>query len=186
MADIGSLALVLAAEFPPWLTPELQVLFWSLAVFFTLLALLWKFAWGPMMEALEGRERRIQKTIDDADATMKAAEAKVAEYERKINAAKDDAAEIIAEGKRDVEKLREEVIAEANREATRIIERAKREVQLAKQAAVEEIREQAVALTAEMAVKVLGREINMDDHRRFVREAIDEVNRSHEPTARSN
>ena len=170
--------LVVAEGFPPWLTPELQVLIWSLAVFFTLLALLWKFAWGPIMQALEEREKRIQKTIDDAAAKMQAAEAKVAEYEKKISLAKDDAAEIIAEGKRDVEKLREEVVAEANKEATRIIERARREIELAKQAAVEDIREEAVNLTAEMSVKVLGREINMDDHRRFVREAIGEVSKS--------
>ena len=178
MVNMVGATLVVAEGFPPWLTPELQVLIWSLAVFFTLLALLWKFAWGPIMQALEEREKRIQKTIDDAAAKMQAAEAKVAEYEKKISLAKDDAAEIIAEGKRDVEKLREEVVAEANKEATRIIERARREIELAKQAAVEDIREEAVNLTAEMSVKVLGREINMDDHRRFVREAIGEVSKS--------
>jgi len=163
---------------PPFLTPELQVLLWSLFVFFTLLALLWKFAWGPIMHALEEREHKIQKTIDDANAQFKAAQDKMAEYQRKIEQAKDDAAAIIAEGKRGVEKLSAENIAEANKESSRLIERARREIELAKQAAVEQLRQGVVSLTAEVTAKVLQREINADDHRRFVQEAIEQIGKS--------
>lgn len=178
MAGMAGSVLILAEGFPPWLTPELQVLLWSLAVFFTLLALLWKFAWGPIMQALEERERRIQKTIDDANAQLKAAQDKIAEYQQKMVKAKDDAAEIIAEGKLDVEKLSAERLAEANKESARVLERAKREIQLAKQAAVEELREQVVALTADLTAQVLQREVNAEDHRRFVQDAIEQIKRS--------
>ena len=178
MAGITGAALVLAEGFPSWLTPQLQVLIWSLAVFFTLLALLWKFAWGPIMRALEEREHRIQKTIDDANAQFKAAQDRVAEYQRKIDQAKDAAAEIIAEGKRDVVKLSADTIAETNKESARLIERAKREIELAKQAAVEELRQEVVSLTAEVTAKVLQREINAEDHRRFVQEAIQQIGKS--------
>jgi F-type H+-transporting ATPase subunit b len=160
------------------MTLELQVLMWAVVIFVALLGLLWKFAWGPIMHALEERERRIQKTIDDAQAKFKEAEAKAAEHQRHIDKAKDEAAEIIAEGKRDVEKVRAEITAEANREAAKAIERAKREIELAKQAAVEEIREQVVTLTSEVTSKVLAREINADDHRRFVQQAMSEISKS--------
>ncbi len=72
---------VLAAgggDLPPFMTPHLQVLLWSIFVFFTLLGLLWKFAWGPIMHALEEREHNIQKTIDDAEKKNAEAIAKVA------------------------------------------------------------------------------------------------------------
>jgi len=157
---------------------EAQVLVWALIVFGALLGLLWKYAWGPIMHALEEREKRIQKTIDDAKAQFQAAEAKAAEYERRLHQARDDAAEIIAEGKRDVEKVHAEITAEANKEAARVLERAKREILLAKQAAVEEIRQEAVTLTADIAVRVLQREINAEDHNRFVREAVEQITRS--------
>ena len=163
---------------PPFLTPELQVLIWSVVLFLVLMGLLWKFAWGPIMLALEQRESRIQKTIDDANAQLKAAQDRIAEYQRKMDQAKDDAAEIIAEGKRGVEKLSAETIAEANKEAARMIERAKREIQLARQAAVEELRGQVVALTASLTAQVLQREINADDHRRFVQEAMEQIGKS--------
>lgn len=166
---------VLAAGLPP---PEMQVFFWSLFVFFTLLALLWKFAWGPLMHALEQREHNIQKTIDDADARFKQADAKAAEYEKRINAAKDEAIQIVADGKRDVEKVKEEIIAEANKEATRTLERAKHEITLAKDAAVAELQSRMVDLSSQMAARVIEREVKPDDHRRFISEALQKIEAS--------
>lgn len=168
--------LVMAAGDP--MQPEAQVLLYTVIVFLILLGLLWKFAWGPLMQALQEREDRINKRISDADSKLKEAEAKVAEYERKISHAKEEAAEIIAEGKRDVEKVREEIQAAANTEAQRTLERAKREIELAKDAAVQELRDRLVDLTAEMAARVIEREVKPEDHRRFVEEAIGQVDKA--------
>lgn len=170
--------LIAADSFPTWLTPQAQVLIWSWVIFFVLLGLLWKFAWGPIMRALEQRERNIQKTIDDAADKFKEAEAKAAEYEKHIHKAKDEAAEIIAEGKRDVEKLRAEILAETSAESAKTLDRAKREIQLAKQAAVQEIRDRVADLASEMASRVIAREVNAGDHRRFVEQAITEIEAS--------
>ncbi len=160
------------------LSVEYQVLAWAVFLFFALLAILWKFAWGPIMHALEQREHNIQKRIDDAEKRFKDAEGKVAEYQKKIDAAKDEAAEIIAEGKRDVEKLKAEIIATANSEAAQLIERAKREITLAEHAAIEQMRDKVVELTADMSRAVLEREVNANDHRRFIENAIKEVEKN--------
>ncbi|HEY3324735.1 MAG TPA: F0F1 ATP synthase subunit B [Planctomycetota bacterium] len=160
---------------PDLSNPQWQVLIWSIVVFFGLLGVLWKFAWGPLMHALEAREKGIQNRIDEAEKKHQEALARMAEYERKINAAKDDAAEIIAEGKRDVEKLKAEILAEANKESEKTLERAKHEITLAKQTAVQEIRDKVVELAAEMAEKVVAREVKPDDHRRFIQESIDQI-----------
>ena len=181
----GSMAasgLVLAADagggLPPFLKPELQVLIWSVVVFFVLLALLWKTAWGPIMHALEEREHNIQHKIDEAEKKHNEALARVAEYEKKLNTAKDEAAAIIAEGKRDVEKLREEITSQAKADAAKELERAKREISLAKDAAVAELRDKIVDITGLIASKVVEREIKADDHRRFIGEALKEIDSS--------
>ena len=163
---------------PEFLTPEGQVLLWSFVVFFGLLAILWKFAWGPIMHALEEREHNIQKKIDDADAKNREALAKMAEYEKRINAAKDEAAKIVAEGKRDVELVKADILKEANAEAAKSLERAKREIQLAEQAAVEEIRNKVIDLTADISQRVIEREIKVDDHKRFIEEAIQRIEKN--------
>ncbi len=161
-----------------FLVPEAQVLLYTVIVFMALLGMLWKFAWGPLMKALQDREDRIAKRISDADTKLTEAEERVAEYDRKIAKAKEEAAEIIAEGKRDVEKVRDEIQAAANAEAQRTLERAKREINLAKDAAVAEIRDRMVDLTAELAAQVIGREVKPDDHRRFVETAIGQIQES--------
>ena len=166
------------AEIPSFLTPEAQVMLWSFVVFFGLLAVLWKFAWGPIMHALEEREHRIQKTIDDAEAKNREALAKMAEYEKRINAAKDEAAKIVAEGKKDVELVKADILKEANAEAARSLERAKREIQLAEQAAIEEIRNKVIDLTTEVSKLVIEREIKSDDHTRFVQDAIARIEKN--------
>jgi F-type H+-transporting ATPase subunit b len=169
---------VLAADF---LVPQVQVLIYTVFVFLVLLGLLWKYAWGPMMKALEEREQRIAKRISDAEAAHQQALAKLADYEKKIATAKEEAAEIIAEGKRDVVKVKDEILAEAQAESARTLERAKREIGLAKEAAVQELREKMVELTADLARRVIQREVKAEDHRRFIQDAIAQVEQSAKP-----
>jgi F-type H+-transporting ATPase subunit b len=156
--------------------PITQVMLYTILIFVVLVVLLRKFAWSPLTRALEEREQRIAKRIGDAEAALKAAEAQLAEYERKLAHAQEETAEIIAEGKRDVEKLREETLAAAQAEAARTLERARREVVLYKEAAVQELREQMVKLAAEAAREVVRREVNEEDHRRFVQNATAKLN----------
>ena len=160
------------------LSPSAQVLLYTVIVFLLLLAILWKFAWGPLLKALQEREDKIAKRISDAEERFKQSEERAAEYQRKIEAAKNEAAEIIAEGKRDAEKVREETIAAGNEEATRIIERAKREIGLAKDQAVQELRDQMVAVTANLATRVIEREVKGEDHARFIETVLTQVESS--------
>ena len=161
-----------------FLIPENQVFLWTLVVFVALVGVLWKFAWGPLLSALKEREDRIAKTISDAEASNKAALAKMADYEKRIAAEKDQAAAIIAEAKKDAEKVKEEIQAAAKAEAERTIERAKREIELAQQAAVAEIRDRMVDLAAELASNVVQREIKPDDHRRYIQDAIGKIEKN--------
>jgi len=173
--ELAGAGMLVAELLPDFLTPQLQVLVWSVVVFFTLLALLWKFAWGPIMHALEEREHRIQHSIDDAAKKQKEAEARLAEYEVRMNAAKDEAAKIIADGKRDVERLKSDIIADANTEAARTLERSKREIALAKDAALVELREKVVGLAAQIATQVIQREVKPEDHSRFITDVMNKI-----------
>jgi len=163
---------------PDFMLPEVQVAAWTIVVFVLLAGLLWKFAWGPLLKALQEREDRITKKLQDAEDKLKAAEARVADYERKIAGSKEEAAAIIAEGKRDVEKVRDEILAAAQAEAAKTLERVKTEIRLAQEAAMQELRQKVSQWTAEIASKVIEREIKADDHRRFIDETVSELEKS--------
>jgi len=160
---------------PDFMTPQAQVFLWTLIVFVVLLGLLWKMAWGPIMHALEEREHNIQKRIDDAEKKFKEAEARMADYEKRIAGAKDEAAAIIAEGKRDVEKVKEDILKQAGEESGKQLDRAKRDIELARHAAVAELRDKMVQLTAELTTRVIEREINAEDHKRFISDSVDRL-----------
>ncbi len=164
-----------ASLLPNFMTPEGTVLLWSIFVFFALLAVLWKFAFGPIMHALEEREHKIQGDIDAAANKLKEATAKLAEYQAQVNAANDKVAAMIADGKRAVEALTADEKAKAKQEIESDKERAKREIALAKDAAVAELRDKVVALTGDIAAKVIRREIKADDHRTFIAQALSEI-----------
>jgi F-type H+-transporting ATPase subunit delta len=99
----------------------------------------------------------------------------MAEYEKKLNTARDEAAKIIAIGKHDVELLTADEKAKAKAEIENEKERAKREINLAKDAAVAELRERVVTLTGDIAAKVIRREINHEDHRAFIATALNDI-----------
>jgi len=158
--------------------PEAQVLLYTIIVFLLLLAVLWRFAWGPLMKALEEREARIAKKISDAEEFRRASEERLKEYERRIMNAKDEAAALIADGKRDAERVRGEIMATAGAESAKALERAKREIVLAKEAAVHDLREQMVGLASELAGRVIQREVKPEDHRRLIEDAMTEVEKT--------
>jgi len=158
--------------------PEAQVLLYTLVVFLLLLAVLWRFAWGPLMKALEEREARIAKRISDAEELRRAAEERLKDYERRIAGAKEEAAAIIAKGKLDVQKISEEILDSLEFQSAKALERAKREMVMAKEAAVHDLREQMVGLTAELAARVIRREVKAEDHRRLIEDAMTEVERT--------
>jgi len=155
-----------------------QVMLYTLIVFLLLLAVLWRFAWGPLMKALEEREQRIAAKIAAAEKANQAALDKLADYEKRLAEARVEAAAIIAEGKRAVEKVREEILAAAQAESGRALERAKREIHLAKEAAVGDLRGQMATLVADLAARVIRREVKPDDHRRLIEEAMTEAEKS--------
>jgi F-type H+-transporting ATPase subunit b len=160
------------------MTFEAQVTLYTILVFLLLLAVLWRYAWGPLMGALAEREERIARKISDAEAVGRAAEEKLKEFEQKLATAKEAAAAIIAEGKRDATRVSEEILESLDFQSAKALARAKREIQMAKEAAVHDVRQQMVRFTAELAAKVISREVRPEDHRRLIEEALAEAQKT--------
>ncbi|SVC91028.1 uncharacterized protein METZ01_LOCUS343882, partial [marine metagenome] len=72
---------------------------WTTLVFLTLLGILWKFAWGPILEMVQAREDGIQGTLDQAANQRDEAAKLLAEHRRQMADARRQAQQMIAEGK---------------------------------------------------------------------------------------
>ncbi len=141
-------------------------------VFLIVLAVLGKFAWRPIMDGLERRERAIAHTIQEADRKLAQASEHLKEYEAKLAAAAAEAKEIVERAHQSAEATAERIRSEAEEAARRQRERAVAEIGLAKEQALQELAEKVSEAVFGVAGKVLEREVKPQDHSRLVQEAL--------------
>ena len=171
--DLGHQNATPALEDPSEIKSDLAI--WTLLVFLCLLALLGKFAWGPIMEGLERREASIATAIDDAEkAAAKGAE-QLKLYEAKLAAAGDETREILARARKDAEATGEPIVAEAQEAAARERDKAVADISAAKNSALQEITERSVDLAVSMAGRMIQRQLTPDDRAGLIREALDQI-----------
>jgi F-type H+-transporting ATPase subunit b len=148
---------------------------WTLAVFLLVVFVLGRYAWGPLLSALQRREQFIRDSLQRAKSDREAAEARLAEYEARLVGARQEASAIVEEGRRDGEVVKARLEGEARAEGDRLIERAKREIELARASAVRDLYERSASMATEIAKRILRREVRPADHERLIAETIDEL-----------
>jgi len=154
---------------------DLGNVFWTVLIFALVLAVLGKFAWGPILNTLQQRESFIHEALAKAKHDRDAAEARLREYEERLATARAEATAIVEEGRRDADAVRHRIEAAAKTEADKMIERARHEIQLATETATRELYQLSAKLATDMASRVIGRELSAQDHERLIAEAIDGI-----------
>jgi F-type H+-transporting ATPase subunit b len=133
---------------------------------------LWKFAWGPIVAALERREEMVANHIREAERNHEEAKLLLAEYERKLSDAANEVRELMEEARRDAEHTKQEILAEAKTAAEAEKARALRDIDLAADSAIESLRGRSVELAVELAGKIVQAQLSKDDHARLITEAM--------------
>jgi F-type H+-transporting ATPase subunit b len=145
---------------------------WTLIVFFLLLAILWKFAWGPIAAGLEKREQMIHEHIAAVERSHEEAKAMLAEHERKLAGTAQEVKALLDEAHRDADHTKQTIIAEAKSAAEAERNRALRDVEAATDAALKSIAEQSANLAVELAGKIVGQKLSSADHSRLIADAV--------------
>lgn len=148
---------------------------WTIATFLVLLTLLAKFAWGPLLQALEGRQALIRKSLDDALQAKQDLERLNVEAAQIIQRARVDADAVISQSRSDADRLREELKQKARAEADHIVKSAERQIQLETSRALQQLRHEAVDLSVMIATKILQRNLSKEDNERLIDDAFKQV-----------
>ena len=143
------------------LSPNGGLMFWTLLIFVVLLLVLKRFAFGPMLAAVEAREASLAAAIEQARTDREAAAQLLREQQAALDAARADAQRLIAEGRAAAEKLKASLLDEARAQQQEIVERARRELEGEKARAIGELRREAVDLALAGAGKLIAK--NLDD-----------------------
>lgn len=147
----------------------------QLITFIILLALLKKFAWGPLMGIMKQREEHIAGEINAAEQSRVEAMQLLEEQRTLLKEARTEAQGLIENAKKQGDVQREEIIALARAEADRLKESAKLEIEQQKEQAVAAIREQVASLSVLIASKVIEKELSAADQEKLINEYIQEA-----------
>ncbi len=148
---------------------------WTIIVFLVLLTLLAKFAWTPLLQALEVRQNTITKALDDAQKAKVELERLNQESEIIIRKARVEADAIITSSRADAERLREEMRLKARTEAEGIVKNAERQIQLETSRALQQIRHEAADLGVAIASKLIQRNLTREDNEKLIEEALKQL-----------
>lgn len=154
---------------------EPGLLLWTIITFLSLVLILWKTAWKPIVESLDARALRLKGDLDKAETTRIEAEAILNKHKELLDSAKDETAKIIADGKVGAEKIRAEIIAKAEHESKEITERSKREVLMAKDKAIGELKVEIVNIATDIASKIIAKNLKPEDQLAIVKNALNKI-----------
>jgi F-type H+-transporting ATPase subunit b len=151
---------------------------WTLVTLTVVYLVLKRFAWKPLLDALQSRENFIEDSLRQAAEARDQAESQLREYEARLASARDEVEAMLEEGRRDAAALREREHDKGREEAQQELERAKREIHIATDTAIRNLYERAAELSTSAAGKILARELSPADHERLVAEAIEALGKA--------
>ena len=160
---------------PDILIPKVAEFVPALIAFLVILAVLSKLVWPSVLEMMEKRQAKIQSDLDEAERSKREAAEEAKSYEGKILEAHHEADAIIAKAKKEAEEVRSQVLAKAQREAADIIAKAHGAVDSERHKAMIELSSSVVDLSVEIASKIIGNDLSVEEQRRLAEKYLAEV-----------
>ncbi|MEE8350532.1 MAG: F0F1 ATP synthase subunit B [Acidobacteriota bacterium] len=159
----------------PLVQPDPGLFIWTILTFLVLLVLLGKFAWNPLLAALESRHQLIKNSLDDAEKAKQELERLQQESKQIISAARVEAQSIVTKSRSEAEKLKGELRQKAKDEADSIVRNAEKQIQVETDRAVSKIRSEVVGLSLLVASKLIKKNLSKEDNLTLIEESLGQI-----------
>ena len=163
----------------PLVQPDVGLYIWTIFTFLTLLWALRKYAWGPLLHALEARQETIRKSLDEAEAARKELAQARESAEKVIAEARVEAQSILAQSRSAAESFQEESRQKAKVDAEAVVAAAQRQIQQETARAMQDIRRDAVDLSLQVASKLIRKNLTPEDNDALIRESLGQIDARH-------
>jgi F-type H+-transporting ATPase subunit b len=151
---------------------------WTIAVFLLLAWLLRKYAWLPLLKALEERQKTIAAAVEHAREAREQLEKAQANAANLMAQARTEAEVFLVQARNDANSLRQELRDKAAAEADSITKNAQKQIERETAKAVESIRREAVDLSVAIASKLIRRQVSAQDQETLLQESLKEIGRT--------
>ena len=156
-----------------WLYPETGLFYWSVITFLLVFVILrWK-AWGPLMDALEHREKQIKESLNKAEQMIKDQEQSAADNEAILVRAREEAQNFISQAKDAGEKLKSKLEQDGQEKYESMLDNAKNQIDTEKQKALSDIKNMVVDIAISASEKIVKRNLNDDDNKKIIEETVE-------------
>ena len=150
------------------LNPNPGLLIWTIFTFVLLAIILRKFAWKPILEGLQRREEGVRSAIERAEEAKRESERLLGEHRKRLAEAEHEGRRLLGESRALADKLKSDIVDQANTQSRRMIEQAKQEIERDKDAALARLRDEVAGLAIGAAGRILDETLDEQKHRRIV------------------
>ncbi len=157
------------------LKPDFGVLLLTVCNFLLLVFLLKKFAWGPILGALEKREAQIESDKQTAADARKSAEELKKELDERLAQISNEAAQKMAAAVKAGETQKEQLLAQAKEQAERLLSQATQQIEAEKNKALADVRSEIASISMLAASRVVEQDLQADNADKIVAQVLEEV-----------
>ena len=148
---------------------------WTIITFTLLCYVLTKFAWKPLLKALESRENTIRSSLKDAENAKLELERLNDKSEKILAEARSEAQQIRMDAKSAAEKIKADIRSQAEKDSNILKDEANNQIQVEKDKAISEIRQEVVSLTMSVAEKVIGKNLSNEDNQELIDQSLKDL-----------
>ena len=141
---------------------SLGLFFWQTLLFIALVFLLWKFAWKPILNAVNDREEGIKNALAAAEEAKKEMQNVTADSEKLLQEARAEREVMLKEAREIKDKIVADARDQAQIEGDKLIKQAQATIESEKKAAVADIKNQVADLSLQIAEKVIKEQLSDD------------------------
>ncbi len=154
---------------------NLPALIAQLINFVLLLIIFRLILYKPLLKILDERKKRIQEGLDASDEAKRRLSQTEQEVAKELEKARQQGQEQIAQAQQIAARIQEEARQGARQEADQLLARAKNEIDLQRDSAIAELRREFAGLTITAAERVIKEELDPEKHRRLIQEVLAEA-----------
>jgi len=147
---------------------------WTAVVFLLLVIGLGRFAFKPIAEALDAREKSIADNIASAEAANLEAKNSLKQYQQKLDEARDEVRGILDTARKDAQRNADGIIEKAKEAAQLEAQRAQREIEAQTDLALQQLAERSATLATNLAGRMIRAEVKPEHHRELIQTALSE------------
>ncbi|MCW3075818.1 MAG: synthase subunit [Bacteroidetes bacterium] len=145
------------------ITPGIGLIFWTTVVFLLLLALLGKYAWKPILNAIKTHEQNISTALASAESALNDMRELQSNNEKILAKAREERDALLKEARDVKDSILAEAKIKATKETERIMASAREQINNEKNAAIADLKNQVASLSIEIAEKILRSDLSSDE-----------------------